>query len=278
MSAETFPVDRFCRLIVPLCAVVALSVLPGVVLAAERLDHGLLDSVLARFVDGDGRVDYAGLKRDPEQLDRYCARLAETSPANTPGAFPARADSLAYWINAYNALVLKGVTEAYPVASVKDIRLFYGFFKRQEFVVGGREVTLDDIEHGTIREQFLEPRIHAVVNCGAVSCPKLRTSALTVANLESQLDLAMREFAGSDAHVQLDRAARVTRLSRLFDWYGSDFTDWIGAESGQKRSTVLDYVAQYRDADDQAFLLSSPRPEIRFLDYDWALNDQATVE
>jgi hypothetical protein len=240
--------------------------------AADRFDHSLLDSVLQRFVDDDGLVDYAGLKRDSALLSEYCDLLADVSPENNPERFPTSGDSLAYWINAYNAFVLKGVVDAYPVASVKDIRLFYGFFKREEFIAGGRKLTLDDIEHGTIRKQFDEPRIHAAVNCGAISCPRLQRNAYTAADLDAQLDRAMREFAGGSVHVQLDRDSRTVRLSRLFDWYGEDFTGWLSNPD----PTVLDYITQYRDESDRAFLGSAPKLKLDFMKYDWSLNDQAS--
>jgi hypothetical protein len=236
-------------------------------------DHSLLDSVLARYVDAQGLVDYGALKRDPRDLDRYCGMLAEVSPENAPARFPTGADSLAYWINAYNAFVLKGVVDAYPVDSVTKIRLFHGFFKRTKFVAGGRKLTLDDIEHGIIRKRFQEPRIHAAVNCGAVSCPRLQGEAFRAADLEAQLDRAVRAFLRSPQHVVIDVPGRVVRLSRIFDWYGDDFTSWYADRFGAPDPSVLDYIAQYRPPAEQAFLASDPK--IRFLDYDWSLNDQA---
>jgi len=40
-------------------------------------------------------------------------------------------------------------------------------------------MSLDQIEHGTIREKgvFDEPRIHFAVNCASIGCPALRAEA-----------------------------------------------------------------------------------------------------
>ena len=76
--------------------------------------HDLLDSLLAERVDDRGRVDYPGLARDPRRLDRYLHQLAACSPERCPERFPSDADALAYWINAYNAFVLRGVLDDFP--------------------------------------------------------------------------------------------------------------------------------------------------------------------
>ncbi|MDA0711533.1 MAG: DUF547 domain-containing protein, partial [bacterium] len=137
--------------------------------AGEPYDYGQWQQVLTSSVDDNGRVDYAGLKADPTHLDAFVARLAVSGPDSTPEFFTTKADSFAFWLNAYNAMVVSGVVEAYPVASVKDISLSYGFFKRKSFRVDRRDLTLDDIEHGILRPGYRDPRIHAAINCGAKS-------------------------------------------------------------------------------------------------------------
>ena len=107
-----------------LAAVMALMIpVPGVAEDGDSFDHSALDRVLVAYVDEEGRVDYTGLKSHPDELDAYVGQLGRASPVSHPGRFGTRADSLAYWINAYNAFVLKGVVDAYPVKSVKDIKI-----------------------------------------------------------------------------------------------------------------------------------------------------------
>ncbi len=64
---------------------------------------------LEAFVDDKGFVDYDGL-RDDRRLSIDSWRRCETKgPQSTPELFPDREDQLAYYINAYNALVFEGV-------------------------------------------------------------------------------------------------------------------------------------------------------------------------
>src|SRR6516225_4891302 len=121
---------------------------------AQEFDHSPWDHVLKEFVNEQGRVDYAALKASPAELDRYVRELAAQSPVSHPQNFPTRQSQLAYWVNAYNALVMKGVVDHWPVESVRKIGgLPYSFFWRKKFVVGERKYTLDAIE-GIMRENW----------------------------------------------------------------------------------------------------------------------------
>ena len=96
---------------------------------------------------------------------------ASTAPESHPDRFPTREHELAYWINAYNAFTLRGVLDAYPIASVKDAFALSGFFNRQTFVAGGREMTLDHLENQIIRPTYQEPRIHFAVKLRGPKLP-----------------------------------------------------------------------------------------------------------
>ena len=128
--------------------------------AASPFSHSQFDEMLQYYVNDDGLVRDAVLSKNRVQLDAYIDSLARYSPESHPQRFASSAHSLAYWINAYNAYVIKGIVDAYPIASVKDAFHFSGFFNRQKFIAGGRELTLDDVEKGIIRPDFREPRIH----------------------------------------------------------------------------------------------------------------------
>jgi len=245
----------------------------GTVFADETppFSHDALNRVLRKFVDAEGRVNYGALKRESGDLDACVAQLAKIGPGTHPGLFPTRQDSMAYWINAYNALVLKGVVAAYPVKSVRDIALFYGFFKRHTFDVDGRQLTLDNIEHDILRPVFGDPRIHAAINCAAVSCPRLRQEAFVPALLDAQLDAAIREMVA--IHVRLDREGGVLYLSKIFDWFSSDFTTWYAHRHQVEKATLSDYVRLYMPEADRQYLAQHPNIKIAFFDYDWSLND-----
>ena len=140
----------------------------------------VFDGVLKRYVSKDGLVNYEELKEDKE-FNRYIEYL---STADTD-KLPPDKHRLAFWINAYNAFVLKGVLDEYPIKSVLDVGwLPHSFFKRKEFLTKQGKITLQEIENVKIREAFREPRIHFAINCASMSCPKLLTESYKAGKLE----------------------------------------------------------------------------------------------
>ena len=122
-------------------------------------------------------------------------------------------------------------------------------------------MTLDELEHGLIRKEFSEPRIHFVLNCAARSCPKLRQSAVTESNLESTLAKATTEFV--PAATKLEDGKVVT--SQLFNWFAEDFE--------KAQGSVAKYLAKYESGDTKK-ALESDDVEITFSEYDWRINSQ----
>ena len=131
---------------------------------------------------------------------------------------------------------------------------------------------MDQIEHEIIRKQFADPRIHAAINCAAVSCPRLLNKAFTPDELDDQLNAVMRDMIRNPMHVQINRETGVVNLSAIFDWFSSDFTSSV--QANRTGETVLDYVSLFLPSDDAQYLQNHPDLQIVFLDYDWSLNSQ----
>jgi len=237
-------------------------------------DHSALNRVLSTHVDSSGKVDYARLKVEPADLDAYVDQLAAISPESHPDRFPDRAHRLAYWINAYNGFVLKGVVDAYPVKSVKDIKFLSGFFNRTWFTAGGEEYTLNEIEHGILRERFQEPRIHAAINCASVGCPRLPQEIFRPEDLEQQLERGMQFFVGEERNVKLDPGTNTIYLSSIFDWFEDDFTGWVERKHGVDDARITDYLVLYLEPNERLYLEEHPEIRMEHLKYDWALNDK----
>jgi hypothetical protein len=223
-------------------------------------DHSGFDGVLRKHVNSIGEVDYAGLKRDRAELDRYVAAISQTSPKKSPTQFPQTDQQLTFWINAYNALMLKTVINAYPLKSVRDLGLLYGVFRKKEHLVGGIMMSLDDIEHKTIRAQFPEPRIHFALVCASVSCPRLQRFAFDAAKLRQQLDQVAKQFLSEQRNLEVKPDQII--LSSIFKWYGGDFNKNGG---DLRRFLIANAPATV------ALSLKNQRFEYR--DYDWNLND-----
>jgi len=255
--------------VLPVALVLALSVAacasppPGG--RDERIaDPSLLDEVLAAHVRL-GRVDYAALRND-ERFERYVDGLAGAHPDPAAG----RHGRMAYWINAYNAFVLKAVCDRYPIGSVREIGeaggTIEGLFRSIGFRVGGQKYTLDTIEHKILRPEFRDPRVLFALSPGTAGGPRLRSAAYHASTLDAELDQAAAAFIGDPSKVRLVRRERVLDLSRIFEWYEEDF--------GRGPDPVLEFLKRYLPPADAAFLTYAD-VRIRYLDYDWSLNDAA---
>ncbi len=244
---------------------------------AEPFDHSVFDRVLSQHVDATGYVDYEALKARPSDLEMYVDSLGSVSPQSHPDRFPAREDALAYWINAYNALTIKGVIAAYPVASVKDIKILSGFFNRTRHTVGSEQYTLNDIEHNIIRAEFGDPRIHAAINCASVSCPRLENRAFVAETLDERLDGAMRFFLNEDRNVRLHSDGQGVTLSKILSWFEEDFTGWLQREQQVVDAQIVDYVVRYLPSEKARRLKEASSIKVDYLEYDWGLNDQKTA-
>jgi Protein of unknown function, DUF547 len=255
---------------IALCALVA-GTLGGTPVRAETFSHADWTTVLERFVDARGFVDYRGLATDRADLDRYLASLARTSPDSDPAAFPTRDDALAYWIDAYNAFVFAGVLDRGPgTESVWGDGLFgLGFFTARKYVAGGRTFSLKQLEDDVVRGRFRDPRVHAALNCASRGCPRLPRHAFVGGALEHQLDDAMREFVAQKRNCTIDRGHRTVYLSKIFDWFEDDFVDFERRRQ-TPAPTVIDYVDRYRPATERV----PPGFRIRYLAYDKRINRQ----
>jgi hypothetical protein len=249
-----------------------------------EFSHAELDDVLSRFVDGQGLVDYQGLAKDPAALERYHLALSARSPDSDPDVFPTSEEQLAYWINAYNASALTTVIAYYPIRSVTEVSAPFplglvsdklGFFVLQRITLGGEETNLYSLENSVIRGRFTEPRVHFALNCASRGCPRLPRRAFAAAELDEQLDGETRRFFAEERNLRIDHAERAVYLSSILDWYEDDFTDWLAARRPDRPATLLEYAALYAPPERADELARARDYEVRFVPYDWTLNDRA---
>jgi hypothetical protein len=238
------------------CAIVAIAVSAASSGEEEpNAAQATFDRLLREHVAADGVrwAAWAASERDRAALARAVTAFAGMRPSELPDH--AR---LAYWINLYNALTLQLVLEHYPVGSIREIGGPEDSpWKRELVTVEGRELSLDQIENAILRREFSEPRIHFALNCAARSCPPLRAEAFDAERLDEQLEEQTVRFLRDPRQNGVDEEGRV-HLSRVFEWYAADF-----AKAG---GSVAAWVQTYLDG-------SAAGSEIRYREYDWALND-----
>ena len=244
--------------------------------SAQEFDHAHADydALLRKHVE-NGRVDYRALKKSPQALKGYLDSLAEVSERQFKQWSEAR--QLAFYFNLYNAATLKLIVDHYPVDSIKDIG---GWFKGpwdQEVVrLFGETITLDNLEHDIIREEYDEPRLHMALVCAAKGCPNLRSEAYVGEKLDEQLDDQVRRFLASPKGMRVDRRRDRVHVSSIFKWYGEDFVGKYTPRTGfngldKTERAVANFCAQYTSKANQAYLKAGDY-KIKYLDYDWSLN------
>lgn len=239
-------------------------------------------TTLKRYVNEEGLVNYQALQANRAQLDAFATTVG-TLDANVYENWP-DAEKTAFLINAYNALTLEAILANYPIkpslagtlAPKNSIRQIPGVWDKLEFQLLGKPATLDVIEHQMLRKQFNEPRIHLALVCASIGCPTLRNEPYEAARLNEQLDDQTRRLLVDPLKFKLDRQARVVQLSPLFKWYGGDFVKRFGTEQptghNDAERAVLHYFGSLLEPAEREWL-SKEKYEIKYLDYDWSLNE-----
>lgn len=238
------------------------------------IDDASYAQTLKKYVNERGQVNYIALKRDHAGLDKFIQEISVVSPANAPQVFPTRDEQLAYWINAYNASILKIVMEHYPVKSITRIGLIpFSAFYLEHVVLGGTSLTLNALETGILRSEFHDPRIHFAINCASRSCPPLSRHVYRAATLDPQLNSAARNFVNDNLNVTLDEGQHRIVLSRIFKWYAGDFESAVPPRAHQE-PTVLDYLQPYLTPQRKVVLSHLKGAVVSYHSYDWSLNSQ----
>lgn len=248
------------------------------VASADGFDHSytLWDGVLRKHVTSKGMVDYKGLSAEAGDLNAFMAEVAGVSAEEVGGW--SRDRQVAFYINAYNALTFKTIIEAFPVGSIRDIKP--DPWENSRWTVAGRTVSLNWVEHSKLRGHFGEARVHFVLVCAAIGCPRLPNRAILPTGLDAQLNAATKTFFVDPGKNRVDAGGGKVYLSRIMEWYGDDFIDWKGTPVGPtlegrtpKEAAAVRLLGKFVSVADQEFLAKNGFA-IVFNDYDWSLNSQ----
>lgn len=198
----------------------------------------------------NGRVNYAPLKKDA-QLKSLILTIAKADLTNADDA-----TKQAFYINAYNLLVINQAAQKYPLQSVQDIP---GFFDKKKNTVGGKNLTLNKLEKEYLLKPYKDARFHFVLVCGALGCPPITNFAYTPQKLEQQLEMQTKLALNDNDFIKVN--GNKAELSQIFKWYTSDF--------GGNTKSVIKFINKYRTSK----IPSSAK--VSFYNYSWNLNDTA---
>jgi len=222
--------------------------------------HEEFDRLLKNYVNDRGLVNYNAWKQNAADLSALDGYLNQFAPKpENPATGNERAASL---VNAYNAFVLRWILSNYPTESIWQLK---GSFSGKRNQIGGRKVSLDDIEHGALRP-LIGYRAHAVLVCAARSCPPLQRFAYTAAKFEEQDDQAFRAWLARDDLNKFLPGDKKVEISSIFKWFKQDF---------EKAGGIPNILGRYAPEPAREFAASG-KYDIKYLPYDWGLNDQGS--
>lgn len=213
------------------------------------------ESLLAKSVKGN-LVDYNIVQEESKTLLAYLRYVSVTEPKNWT-----KTEQLAFYINAYNAIVLNAVLTHKRPARVLDVP---GFFDQLEYTVGGRSMTLNTLEEKKIRSSG-DPRVHFVVNCASYDCPPLAPFLYRADQLEAQLENQTAQFLRQTQSIRVSKKENNIEISELFKWYEKDW--------GTQKDVRL-FLARYRP--DLSRKLKQESLHVSYRKYNWALNSYQT--
>ena len=233
-------------------------------------NHTIYNELLQNIVVIQGHqtdVNYEKLSKDPESLNLYISHIESVSKKDYKSW--SNEQQLAFLINAYNALTLKLIVMHYPeIGSIRELGglIFSSPWDIKFFTLFGEDSYLDYIEHEIIRKDFNEPRIHFAVNCASRGCPPLLIEAYLANKLDQQLEYATKQFISDPERNRFIAEKTRLELSSIFNWYKHDFEKAAGS--------LEKFIAPYiTDEPEINTLIVNRAASIKYLDYDWSLND-----
>lgn len=231
---------------------------------ASGVDHALWDYLLKSYVE-NGLIDYEGMKRDY----LFKTYLQQLGSANIE-SLETDDERLALYCNAYNAFVINGVITHQIKQTVQEISAEdpFLFFRLKEHVFGNQTLSLNELEHQTIRPNFKEPRVHVGLVCAAKSCPVIRAEAFVGSRVREQLEDQAILFANNPAHVSFNEKENAIYLNAILDWYSKDWDATGGYLPWIKKRVKNPSLAKRIE------LAETKEVEIKFSAYDWTLNTQ----
>jgi hypothetical protein len=250
--------------------------------AASQVEaiHRPLDQILDLYVR-DGLVYYRALQSERMRLDRYVSSL--NVPAATYAGW-SRDQQMAFWLNAYNALVLRTVINHYPIRGksrdypASSIRQIPGAFDRIKHQAAGRSVTLDEIEK-EILPAFKEPRLYLALGRGAVGSGRLRSEAFGGESITRQLEAVAADFMTHNQMMKIDREAGTVSVTPILSWREADFvaaydpgSQGTHAQRSPVERAIIAFIAP-RLLPLEKELMQKNEFRVVFLPFDWRLND-----
>ncbi len=215
---------------------------------SQSIDYSNYQSILTKYVDTTGRVNYTELGKEKNKLILISDQLRKVKPSQLSAK-----EELCYWINLYNLETIRLIVENYPIKSIQDLDQGKTWDVKR-IILPGTILSLNMIENDILRKKFTEPRIHFALNCGAISCPPLYNIVYLPTIIDLQLNERTKLFINNSKFIKIYK--KKIKLSKIFDWYKEDF------------GSIINFLNQYSK------IKISSAAKVIYLNYDWMVNGQ----
>ena len=220
----------------------------------KGFSHDLWTDFLTKVRREDGTVDFAAVHLHQELLDRYIGSLRAACPRSTPHRFRDHQSRLAYYLNAYNAILLNLLVRHCPMQSPSELYWANGLFWRVSILVGESPMTLTDLETQRLEPLVLrDPRVRLALFRGTTSAPLLQKTAFLGETIDAQLNEIASGIVDDPRFVSKD--GNQVRLNPVFYWNQIEFGDFrtwfkshdviFSAETKFVRAEYDDEIAQW---------------------------------
>lgn len=182
-------------------------------------DWSAYDLCLDHVVVG-GRVDYCCAINDPA-LEQALVQFAAQGPESTPALFALPEDRLAYWINAYNATVVRSLAELVrpliqrgELNRLVDYRPPAAFERMFVFTIDARDWRPADLRRAALRAAGPDWRVRFALCGGRQGEPPLFSEAFLGDALDHQLNAAVSMALEQPQIIHIDHGVQYLRISK----------------------------------------------------------------
>ncbi len=208
-----------------------------------------VDSFLGKYTK-DGSVSYDKINKSLKDVEPIYKQIGDMDLSSASDN-----EKIAFYINAYNMIVIYQVAKYYPLKSALDQS---GFFDKVKHKVAGEMITLNALEIIKLLRNYKDPKFHFVLACAAKGCPKLANFAYFPDKLQEQINARTKTALNDSGFIRVNNNSNKVNVSMIFKWYMKDFT-----QNGQ---SVISFINTYK---------TNKIPDNYQLDYypyDWSLN------
>ncbi|WP_083253288.1 DUF547 domain-containing protein [Flavivirga aquatica] len=215
---------------------------------SQTIDLTAYDKFLKDHVSSKGVVDFDKVLENIDELHEITRSFSKISPNNGWSI----SEKKAYWINFYNANVIKLLAKHYPIKSINYVQ---NAFSIKDIDYAGSKISLDDVEHDILRK-LEDPRIHFALYSTAMSSPILKRTAYENDSVERDLGLATSNFLNDPTKNKI--GSSLSKLSKIFQWYSDDFANL---------KDMISFINKHSGG-----AKINAKTKVLYMDYDWNLH------